>query len=606
MTDDADTMFKPGQRFERFLMRERLGGGGQGEVWEAYDTRAERVCAIKASKLSKQDVDGARRAMAEGDMMQRIDHANIVRVFEAGVTEDGTVWLAMERLYGQSLRELLIERRLPIRFSIYLIEEIAWALDQAHELRVIHRDVKPENIFITSDFLVILLDLGLGKFIEYGLQSTARMHAVGTPQYMAPEQAAAGNISDARTDLYQLGVVMYEVLAGHPFHDVLHQRVALARAHMVRDPTPLTEHGLPGYLDAIVQRCMQKELALRYLTAADLARDLRQARRLLEKDLADGRVFDFRLPGEPSTLDGANARRTSRIVLPSSRRTDPSATPSAATPPPAAGPFGTERLFPLERETGAPSSPAHQPPPRREPSGRATPLPPLGGTTLLGMPTLSMPPPPPADESRPPARGASPASALRPSTAPSTPATAPRGPGPSTKLAAPPDPPPTPSLRGNTLPGGIETSPPPPAPRQSKGALARFLPRQPYSTAILAVFAFVLTLCVLQWAISPGRPSPSAARGSAIVAPTAEPSEPVPAVSLPPDPTPPPPPTESPRPSAGPVAPPSSSTPPVEQGPASPPHPLPTAVHSATPPSIKPPRPPPAKPAAPLAGAPVF
>jgi serine/threonine-protein kinase len=299
-------MFRLGDTFERFEITELLGMGFMGEVYEVAHRHQDRRYAIKFLRLAhRSDVDKVERSLAEAEVMLRMDHANIVRVHDAGVTTDGTVWMRMDRLYGKTLRELIGRTRLSPISALHLVEEIAWGLDHAHELSVIHRDVKPENVFVTTEPRVVLLDLGLAKFIPHELEKTGPLRLLGTMAYAAPERIVGATLIDGRVDIYSLGVVLFEMLAGaHPFADVLTDPEALGHAHLTREPQGLTELGLPEYVLSLVRKLMAKDPDGRHFTASDCAKALRAARQRLVDDAQEGRYIDegLRLEGVASPM----------------------------------------------------------------------------------------------------------------------------------------------------------------------------------------------------------------------------------------------------------------------------------------------------------------
>jgi eukaryotic-like serine/threonine-protein kinase len=259
-----------------------------GEVWRARDQRIGRDVAIKILSTAWGMGDqAARRFEQEARAAGALNHPGLVTIFDVGTT-DGSPYIVMELLEGQTLREALGELMpvpLPLRKAIDYGIQIASALAVAHEKRIVHRDLKPENILITTDGRVKILDFGLAKLVADANEIDPRRLtarnltnagiAVGTPAYMSPEQARALAV-DHRTDIFSLGTVLYEMLSGHtPFEDV--EAMDMMNAVVDRDPPPLTsiDPSIPPALDAIVNHCLEKNPAERFQSARDLAFQLR-------------------------------------------------------------------------------------------------------------------------------------------------------------------------------------------------------------------------------------------------------------------------------------------------------------------------------------------
>ena len=269
-----------GARLGRYELLAALGAGGMGEVYRARDTLLGRTVAIKVI-AAKSTGNAARteRFQREARAISSLSHPHICTLYDFG-QEDGTAFLVMEHLEGETLADRLERGPLSIEEVLRYGAEMAEALDAAHRQGVVHRDLKPANVMLTRDG-VKLLDFGLAKLGSEGPAShsteslTQAGIVVGTLPYMAPEQLEGGPV-DARTDLYQLGAVLYEMAAGaRPFPAKSQQ--ALITAILAAEPPPLAEARpeTPEGLERAVARCLAKDPEQRWQSARDLADELR-------------------------------------------------------------------------------------------------------------------------------------------------------------------------------------------------------------------------------------------------------------------------------------------------------------------------------------------
>ena len=301
---------RPGTRLGPFEIIAPLGAGGMGEVYRARDPRLEREVAVKVlPEVMRVDREARARFRREALALSRLNHPNIEMVLDLG-SEDGLDYLVLEFVPGETLAVRVARGRVPEREAAEIGAQVAEALAEAHERGVLHRDLKPGNIMLTPKGRVKVLDFGLAKLFEAPGEETRTMEltqvgtTAGTLAYMAPEQLL-GEPVDARTDLYALGVVLYETAtAQRPFsaalatalaNEVLHTRVESPRA---RTPE------LSARCEAVILRAMERDRARRYQTAGELVGELR---RLAAPDAGDSGLTSASTPSR---------RVTSIAVLP--------------------------------------------------------------------------------------------------------------------------------------------------------------------------------------------------------------------------------------------------------------------------------------------------
>jgi len=261
-----------------YTLERSLGHGGMGSVWLARrsDGRFEGRAAIKFLDLTLVDAPGVERFRQEGDVLARLDHANIGHLFDAGVTDDGQPYLVLEYVEGEPLDRWCASHSLDVRARVRLFLEVLAAVAHAHSKLVLHRDLKPANILVTSDGRVKLLDFGTAKILDIGAATPVALTATHaqafTLDYASPEQIQGDEVTTA-TDVYALGVILYELLAGrHPTAGVAQTPLAKARA-IVEAELP---RSVRGDLDNILAKALRKTPAERYQTAEAFADDLRR------------------------------------------------------------------------------------------------------------------------------------------------------------------------------------------------------------------------------------------------------------------------------------------------------------------------------------------
>lgn len=265
----------PVERIGSYELMEEIGRGGMGVVYRALDTNLKRVVALKVLPLHLLSRQNARtRFLIEARAAGLHDHPNICTVYQAGETDDGRLFIAMPCYEGRTLKQRLAEGILPVDESVELAHQIAEGLAHAHRAGVIHRDIKPANLFLLDQGIVKILDFGIAK-LEGARDLTGAGVRLGTIAYMSPEQVRGERV-DHRTDIWSLGVVLYEMLSGiSPFGVTIASELVQAILH--RDPAPPSHHRpeITPQLDAIVAKALAKEPDQRYQHASDLASDLK-------------------------------------------------------------------------------------------------------------------------------------------------------------------------------------------------------------------------------------------------------------------------------------------------------------------------------------------
>lgn len=287
-------MPRNGTQIGHYKILSAIGAGGMGEVFLAEDSRLNRKVALKVlPEIVAADFERLRRFEQEARAASALNHPNILTVFEFGF-ESGTHFLATELIEGETLRETIKGGELQLTDTLKIAEQVAFALSAAHTAGIVHRDLKPENIMIRRDGIVKVLDFGLAKLIEkkqaipdmeaetLALVKTAPGIIMGTVAYMPPEQARGKN-TDARSDIWSLGCVLYEMIAGKtPFAG--ETAADIIAAIINRNPTPLTvsQKSISARLEEIISKCLEKNPEERYQTAKDLLNDIRRLKKRLE------------------------------------------------------------------------------------------------------------------------------------------------------------------------------------------------------------------------------------------------------------------------------------------------------------------------------------
>ncbi len=285
--------FTPGARLDAYEIVRSLGSGGMGEVWLATEVRLGRKVALKVLPPDlTRDPLRVQRFEQEARAASALNHPNVCTIHALGETADGQHYIAMEYVEGETLRQRLSTSRLTIRESLDITSQVAAALSAAHGAGIVHRDVKPENVMLRPDGLVKVLDFGLAKLVptasdEQVTQTVLHSNAgtiVGTAAYMSPEQVR-GEALDGRTDIFSLGVVLYEMISGRqPFAAPSAAVVYAAILNTRPAPASTLRGDIPRTLEEIIDKALEKDRDLRYQSAAELRRDLARLQRNTDVD----------------------------------------------------------------------------------------------------------------------------------------------------------------------------------------------------------------------------------------------------------------------------------------------------------------------------------
>ncbi|HMV51344.1 MAG TPA: serine/threonine-protein kinase, partial [Blastocatellia bacterium] len=286
-----------GSQVARYRILQKLGAGGMGEVFQAEDLSLGRKAAIKIlPEQFTQDAERVRRFEQEARSASGLNHPNIITIYEIGKHE-GAHFIATEYIEGETLRQRINARSLTLTDALDIAIQAASALLAAHNAGIVHRDIKPENIMLRPDGYVKLLDFGLAKLTEQS--STSELPAdleaqtkslfetqpgmvIGTVAYMSPEQARGLRV-DGRTDIFSLGIVLYEMISGRrPFTGGTTSDIIAAL--LVSEPARLTQHlpQTPAELERIVKKMLLKERDERYAGTQELIADLKRVKSRLE------------------------------------------------------------------------------------------------------------------------------------------------------------------------------------------------------------------------------------------------------------------------------------------------------------------------------------
>jgi len=301
-----------GKTISHYRIVEKLGEGGMGVVCRAEDTKLHRAVALKFLPPEfTRDTAARERFVHEAQAAAALNHPNICTIYEIDEYE-GQSFIAMELVEGESLRDRIERGPLKVDGALEIAIHIAQGLQAAHEKGIVHRDIKSANIMLTASGQVKVMDFGLAK-LAGASKVTREGTTLGTAGYMSPEQAR-GEDADSRTDIWSLGVVLYEMLTGLlPFKGDYEQAILFQIANAVPEPVTSVRTGVPVELERIVNKCLEKDRAERYQTAADLIADIRHLQRTMgagaettQRSTATAAAAAAR-PGERAEVAGAKS-----------------------------------------------------------------------------------------------------------------------------------------------------------------------------------------------------------------------------------------------------------------------------------------------------------
>ncbi|HEX9673052.1 MAG TPA: protein kinase [Burkholderiales bacterium] len=323
------------KKLGRYRLVAELGRGAMGIVYRAEDPSLNRTVAVKSIILMD---DPATRADYEARFLQEakaaggLNHPNLVTIHDVG-REGDVAYMAMELLEGTELRAMMARGRVPLPLALDVLAQVADGLAHAHEHGVVHRDIKPGNIMIVHDRIAKIMDFGIAR-VRASEVKTQTGAILGSPRYMSPEQVT-GQPADRRSDIFSLGVVLYELAAGEPpftaptVTQLMHQ-IATATPR----PPSATNPAVPAMLDLIIARALQKQPAERYQSAAELASDLRSCL----AELAGGRAPQQ--AGAATALPQTGAATVAQAGI-QQEKTAAAAEPAIRTAAPTAADAGT-------------------------------------------------------------------------------------------------------------------------------------------------------------------------------------------------------------------------------------------------------------------------
>jgi serine/threonine protein kinase len=385
--DPEQGPFAPGEQFQKFEIRRLIGRGGHAYVYHGYDGFLDRHIALKViPDPIERGRDLQRRAQLEARVLCKLQHPNLVHVYDAGTIDDEIVYLVMELLEGRTLRDVFREyRSLSVAEILRIGAQIADGVQTAHESNAIHRDLKPENVFVQPGNAIKVLDFGIAKLLGASNQTTQKDLLHGTMLYMSPEHLQGFGVTP-RSDIYALGTILYEAVAGGPpcLLGVAEPTIReLAWIQISRIPTPLDElvPGVPHYVARGIQRMLAKDPADRFASMAEVGALLRSYLARLEAESPGALTFGREL-WHPASEEGQSSDTVAQtkppFTVPPPSRDRTSVISGSAPSPPLTHTLPLDAAA-LQRELSGP-----QALPQNYPAAAAPPGGPLHGAPLHG------------------------------------------------------------------------------------------------------------------------------------------------------------------------------------------------------------------------------
>lgn len=263
-----------GKTISHYRLLEKLGQGGMGVIYKAEDTKLKRRVALKflPPDLTR-DEEAKERFVNEAQAASALDHPNLCTIYEIDEDDEGRMFIAMAYYEGETLQKKVASGKLQVAEAIEIVIQMAQGLAKAHEHGIIHRDIKPANVMITKDGVVKILDFGLAK-LSGQTRLTKVGATVGTVAYMSPEQSRGDGV-DHRTDIWAVGVVLYEMLAGRlPFRGEYEQAVIYSIFNEEPEPVTNLRAGLSSDFDEVIRKALAKDANKRYPAVIDFLSDL--------------------------------------------------------------------------------------------------------------------------------------------------------------------------------------------------------------------------------------------------------------------------------------------------------------------------------------------